>query len=57
MNAHFSAVTADTTQRKPPTSLFWKGKGFTLAGTRDAVETLSRDKTKPMPAEMQGKVY
>ena len=23
--------------------LFWKGKGFALAGTRDALETLSRD--------------
>jgi hypothetical protein len=28
-----------------PTGLFWKGKGFALAGTGDAVETLSRDKT------------
>lgn len=26
-----------------PASLFWKGKGFALAGTGDAVETLSRD--------------
>ena len=26
-----------------PTSLLWKGKGFALAGTGDAVETLSRD--------------
>jgi len=26
-----------------PTSMFWKGKGFALAETGDAVETLSRD--------------
>ena len=28
--------------------LFGKGKGFALAGTGDAVETLSRDKTAGM---------
>jgi len=26
-----------------PASLFWKGKGFALAETGDAVETLSRN--------------
>jgi len=26
-----------------PARLFWKSKGFALAGTGDAVETLSRD--------------
>lgn len=26
-----------------PARLFWKGKGFALAGTGDALETLSRD--------------
>lgn len=29
-----------------PTSMFGKVKGFALAGTGDALETLSRDKTK-----------
>jgi hypothetical protein len=28
-----------------------KGKGFALAGTGDAVETLSRDKTWQLPAK------
>lgn len=30
-------------------SRFGKGKGFALAGTGDAVETLSRDKTWQLP--------
>lgn len=37
------AVTAVITYREAPASLFWKGKGFALAGTGDAVETLSRE--------------
>ena len=37
------AVTVETTHRKPLLACFGKGKGFALAGTGDAVETLSRD--------------
>ena len=39
------AVTAVDSATGAAASRFWKGKGFALAGTGDAVETLSRDKT------------
>jgi hypothetical protein len=38
-----------------PTSLFRKGKGFALAGTGDAVETLSRDKTTEVHRKKEGR--
>lgn len=37
------AVMAARSATKTPTNLFGKGEGFALAGTGDAVETLSRD--------------
>ena len=36
---------ATSSSTETSAGLFWKGKGFALAGTGDAVETLSRDKT------------
>ena len=42
------AVTVADTSVKPPASLFGKDEGLALAGTGDAVETLSRDKTSLM---------
>ena len=44
-NAHGSRRHGSHYVSGTPAKLFWKGKGFALAGTGAAVETLSRDKT------------